>query len=144
MSSQPCKLGNKWNGLNLLSLECNWFMFVSQCYAALKCTSYCGWSLLLGQAPQWQAAAWQGEAQVILAGQRLAMQDPAGIQPSSQPALRKDFIFVRLHLAAARSTGEEAIPSPRAAPVPCARPNDRILACFNVLIFFFLLSKQHI
>lgn len=61
----------------------------------------------------------------------------AAIQPSSQPALRKDFIFVRLHLAAARGTGEEAIPSPRAAPVPCARPKDRILACFHFFNFFF-------
>lgn len=68
----------------------------------------------------------------------------AAIQPSSQPALRKDFIFVRLHLAAARGTGEEAIPSPRAAPVPCARPNDRILACFHFLISFSPLQTAHL
>lgn len=53
--------------------------------------------LLLGQAPQRKAAAWQGGTQVILAGQGragqlLALRGPAGIQP----ALRKDRICLRL------------------------------------------------
>ncbi|XP_027487996.1 uncharacterized protein LOC113941032 [Corapipo altera] len=65
------------------------------------------------------------------------MQDPAGIQPSSQPALRKDFIFVRLHLAA-RGTGEEAIPSPGAAQSPVPGPTS---ASSHFLIYFFFFSS---
>lgn len=130
---QASKLGNKWNGLNFYwvwnATDLCLFHSATQ---LLNVRAPADESLLLGQAPQSQAAARQGEAQVILAGQGLAMQGAAGTQPSCQPALRKDFIFVRLHLAAAQGTAEEAIPSPRAAPSPVPGP---MTASSHVFIF---------